>query len=86
MHALKFIPGAFCGLAVTDGALQLIGNGEADDHESLLITLIPFHDILLDFVLGSLGKFRLFFVILILDFFWSRVISIDDIPDFRLRK
>jgi hypothetical protein len=44
MDSLQLLPGALWGLAVLDGSLKLIGDGEADDSKSLLLLLIPIVD------------------------------------------
>jgi len=51
MHALEFISGPFCGLAVVDGSLQLIGDSETDDAECFLILFVPLLGLLQELIL-----------------------------------
>ena len=56
MHALEFIPGAFCGLAIVDGSLKLIGNSETDNTKCFFILFILLFDLLQQLVLLSLRE------------------------------
>jgi hypothetical protein len=56
MELFQLIPGTFGGLALTDGALELIGDGEADDSESLLIFLVPLVKYFLELLLLYISK------------------------------
>ena len=83
MYALKFIPGAFCGLAIIDGSLQLIGNRETDDTKCFFVLFVPFIDLLQQFVLLRLreGDFVPVRPLYCFDINGFDMLAVDDFPD-----